>query len=206
MKISKIEIQKTNPDRVNIYCDNKFYCGIDVEVYYSLKLSKGSEITDEIKAEIDKQNALSKCYRKAVSLLNYRDRTSFELRKKLKEKLFDEKEINWAITKLENEGYVNDNNFLETYITYYKDSLSKLKITQKLWQMGIPLDLIRDKLNQYFNDETDEYKACLLVMEAKIRYTKMEREKLFRHLLYKGFTYNTVTKVLNDHFPKDDGG
>ena len=49
MKITKIELQKNNPDRVNIYVDDKFFCGLDVEILYSLCLKEGNELTEEQK-------------------------------------------------------------------------------------------------------------------------------------------------------------
>ena len=100
MKITKIESQKNNEERVNIYCDHKFFCGLDLDVLHSLSLKEGSEITPELKSTIDKYNIESKCFRKAINLLNYRDRTTYELKKKLKEKSFDQAEIELTVEKL----------------------------------------------------------------------------------------------------------
>ncbi len=201
MKITKIEPQKKNPDRVNIYADNNFLCGLDVEVLLSLSLKEGVEITTSLKSTLDQYNSQSKCARKAYNLLNYRDRTTFELKKKLKEKGFDQAEIDLTVEKLKSLGYVNDNNFLDNYISSNKSSLSKTKLAQKLWLMGVPSDLVKEKLNEHFQED-DEYNSCLLAMNNKIRYQTCERDKLIRHLLYKGYKYDTILKVLKDHFPQ----
>lgn len=200
MKITRIEPQKNNPDRANIFAEGKFFCGMDWEVIHSLNIKEGTEITPELEKTFREQNELSKCMRKALSLLNYRDRTSFELKKKLKENSFDEKEIELTVNRLTENNYINDNSFLETYINFHKDTVSKTKITQKLWLLGVPTDLIASKISQIFS-ENDEYNSCLAAMESRIRITP-EKEKLIRHLIYKGYKYDTVSKVIRDHFPE----
>ncbi|MBQ0104428.1 MAG: hypothetical protein KBT47_00115, partial [Armatimonadetes bacterium] len=97
MKITKIEQQKNNPDRVNIFANNCFFSGLDIEFLVSLSLKEGDEITPETERAVREQNALSKCLRKALSLLNYRDRTTYELKRKLLEHKFDEKEIEYTV-------------------------------------------------------------------------------------------------------------
>ena len=67
--------------------------------------------------------------------------------------------------------------------------------------MGIPSDLVNEKLKEHFQ-EGDEYASCPDAMKNKIRYQSCERDKLLRHLLYKGYKYDTVIKVLTDHFPQ----
>lgn len=202
MKITKIVTQKNN-SRLSIFADGKFLCGLDLEVLSSLNLKVGDTITEEIKEIFNKENSHSKCMRSALSLLNYRNRTSFELRKKLKEKFFDESEIEYTVNKLVNDHIIDDNNFLETYISYYKSSVSKQKIIQKLWQQGVPNHVIMAKIDEIFNED-DEYKSCLEAMNMKTRSMSIEKDKLIRHLLYKGYKYNVVSKVINDHFQKKD--
>ena len=46
MKITKLEVQKRNKDRVNLYLDDEFYCGLSLEavVKYALKVGQELEI------------------------------------------------------------------------------------------------------------------------------------------------------------------
>ncbi|MDX5667654.1 hypothetical protein SIK42_09055 [Clostridioides difficile] len=45
--ITKIEQQKRNDDRVNIYVDDKFFIAIFKELVYTFNLKKGNEINEE---------------------------------------------------------------------------------------------------------------------------------------------------------------
>ena len=199
MKITKIEIQKNNTERVNIYIDGKFFCGLDISAMKDLSVKEGMTLTDALEKKFKESNELSKCMRKALSLLNYRDRTSFEIIKKLKEKSFDENEINLTVKKLIELNYLNDDNFISNYINYQKDCVSKQKIIQKLWQFGVPQDLINSKLNQIYKAD-DEYTSCLKALENKIRYIHCEKDKLVRYLMYKGYRYDTVSKVIKEYY------
>ncbi|MBQ0105824.1 MAG: regulatory protein RecX, partial [Armatimonadetes bacterium] len=139
---------------------------------------------------------------KALSLLNYRDRTTYELKRKLLEHKFDEKEIEYTVSRLVSEKYIDDDNFISSYINYHKSSASKAKIIQKLWLLGIPNELIQTKINEIY-PEDEEYSSCLEAMTNKLRSPSCDREKLIRHLMYKGYKYSTVSQVLRDHFPQE---
>ena len=46
MKITKIEIQKKNKNRVNLYLDEEFYCGLSLETIMKNHLKEGFEINE----------------------------------------------------------------------------------------------------------------------------------------------------------------
>ena len=50
---------------------------------------------------------------KALSLLNYMDRTESQLRQKLKEKSFDDDAIDEAVDYVKSFGYINDTGYAE---------------------------------------------------------------------------------------------
>ena len=47
MKITKIEVQKKNKSRVNLYLDGEFNCGLSLETIVKNGIKEGREITDE---------------------------------------------------------------------------------------------------------------------------------------------------------------
>ena len=75
----------------------------------------------------------AKC--KALSLLNYMDRTETQLRKKLKEKDFNEEIIDETIAYVKSFGYINDLGYAERYILNKQKSKSKREIRVALFQM-----------------------------------------------------------------------
>ena len=82
MKITDVTPQK-NKNRLNIYVDNKFYCGMEAEVFVSSRLKIGNDVTIEKMQELalisDKEVAKNKA-------LNYISKRCFQVFfKKLKQ-------------------------------------------------------------------------------------------------------------------------
>ena len=74
---------------------------------------------------------------KALSLLNYMDRTESQLRQKLKEKSFSDEAIEQAIDYVKSFGYINDAGYAERYILNKQGSKSRREIYASLSQKGI---------------------------------------------------------------------
>ena len=83
MKITKIEIQKKNKNRVNLYLDEEFYCGLSLETIMKNHLKEGFEINENqiefLKTETEREVALSK----AVGYISKCQKTKKEILKYL---------------------------------------------------------------------------------------------------------------------------
>ena len=116
MKITKIEIQKKNKNRVNLYLDDEFYCGLSLETIMKNHLKEGFEINENqieyLKTETEREVALSK----AVSYISKCQKTKKEVLKYLTSKGFDEIICGQVIEKL------------EEYIHYYNNERISLKL------------------------------------------------------------------------------
>jgi len=207
MIITKISPQVKNENRVNIFVDNEFYCGIDTYLLIDLGIKKGDLLTDNLKEILLKSNNIAKCNKKALALLSYRDRTSFELKKRLLEADFDIETINVTIEKLTKLGFINDNLFLDNYIKSKIQTTSKIKIMQNLVILGLPKKIIEEKLNENVSEE-DELSSIEQILQKKIQSLSgdniTKKQKVIRYLIGKGFKYNSISKVVSDHFPSDD--
>ena len=59
MKITALEPQKNNPERLNLHVDGEFRCGIALEIVMGAGLRVGDEITPERLAELERQDVRS---------------------------------------------------------------------------------------------------------------------------------------------------
>ena len=84
--ITKIESQKKNQDRVNIYVNNEFFMAIYTELVYSFNLKKGIEIDENNLKNLLKDEMYIKAKNKALNILSKADQSE----KKIKEKLYSE--------------------------------------------------------------------------------------------------------------------
>lgn len=205
-KITKLEIQQRNKERVNIYIDNNFFLGVNAEIVYDLNLKKGDEVDEEkLKSLIDKEG-LSKAKNKAMSILN---RTAIS-EKKLREKLSDYSDeiVDEVINKLKEYGFINDKD-LARRIANDNSNISRFgknKIRQNLYRKGISKDDIDEAVEEI--DSNEQYENALYL--ARKRYKNLKGEdnrkvyqKLTQHLAYKGFSYDIIKSVIQEVMNED---
>ena len=68
--ITKIESQKKNNDRVNIYVDGEFFMAVFTELIYTFNLKKGMEIDQNNLTYILKEEMYIKAKNKALNILS----------------------------------------------------------------------------------------------------------------------------------------
>ena len=136
---------------------------------------------------------------KALSLLNYMDRTESQLRQKLKEKSFSDEAIEQAIEYVKSFGYINDVGYAERYIMGKQGAKSRREIYASLGQKGIRREVVEQAMENCYDSE-DELTAIRHLCEKKHflveQATDVEKRKMYQYLLRKGFRNDDICKVL----------
>lgn len=202
MRITAITPQKRNKDFYNIFIDEEFFCSLDNESIYNMKLKEGTEVDTELLAEASSQSTYKKALNYSLNLLAKYYKTEKELTKKLQEKEYNLETIAAVINKLIELGYLNDEMYVEAYIRSKENTnatINKKTIYNKLLMKGIDKELIQKSLE---NAEIDEYDVALKAAEKKLRTLKgsprEKKAKLYSYLYGKGFEYETCTKIVNN--------
>ena len=203
MKITKIEIQKNNKEKVNIYIDEKYSFSLTTSTFLDFKIKEGMDINEEQINQFKIKDSPKLAFLQAINILSYAEKTEKELIKKLKEKGFDEDSIEYALEKAKNYGYIDDENYIESFIKNkaIPQHWGEQKIIATLMQKGLDKNLIKDKLVILYSDEEKEENILEIAQKQlnKIKDTnKMKRkQKLYRYLLSKGFSYDLVSSTVN---------
>lgn len=201
-KITKIEYQKKNKDRVNIYLDDKFEFGIDLNIMIKYSLSKNMEIDDEFISEILIAEDEVKAYNYAISVLSRRSNSEKELRIKMSGKGYESELINRTIEKLKIKKYIDDEDYSDRFIhdkiTFSK--YGKRRIKEALYNKGIDRQIIEEKIGLINSD--DEINRAFALGQKKLNtLTKEDNFKKYRKLstflIGKGFEYEVVKKVVS---------
>lgn len=204
-KITKIEFQKKNKDRVNIYLDDSFAFGVNLNIMIKYSLAKNMELEDEFIDEILKAEEENNVYNYALSILSRQSKSEKQLKAKMIEKGYDQQFIDNVIIKLKQQRYLDDERYSEMLINS-KINFSKYgrrKIKEALYEKGINKEIIEEKLS--FVLEEDEERRAYLLGEKKLRALKEEdtRKKMFKlsnYLINKGFEFSVVKKVVSKLF------
>lgn len=201
--ISKIEYQKKNKDRVSIFIDDEFAFGLHIDLVLRFSLAKGQELDEDfikdVLTEEDKKKALSYC----ADVVSKTFKTEKELRDKLKQKEYTEDAINYAIDKLKEYHYIDDNYFANMYVKQ-KSTSSKVgsrMIKQKLMQKGVDKEIINNALEEHIDDELEFNNALELALKKNRSYTNPDtnknKQKLSLFLQGKGFDFDIIKKVIH---------
>ena len=124
---------------------------------------------------------------KVLKYILYKKRSKQEVKNKFYNTIENEMLDN-IIEELEENGYIDDNNYIERAVNEYKalNNLSLKEVRYKLMGKGIPNDLIEDYISNH-QEQMEEYE----IMSAKTIIIKkqntMEEEAIIQSLIKKGY-------------------
>jgi regulatory protein len=129
----------------------------------------------------------------ALKLLKFRSRSENELRKRMKQKGFDDSEIVEVIEKLKQYGYLNE---LEDAINYVKIKCEKGWSKKRIY-LGL---LIRGYNEQIINEALNNYEKDVVIEKLKreMRRKHLDKEKLIKLLKSRGFEWDIIKEVLKN--------
>ncbi|MBR4749206.1 MAG: RecX family transcriptional regulator [Abditibacteriota bacterium] len=202
MKITAIKPQQNNPERVNIYIDGEFFCGLDAFHLYGLSLKKGAELTEEQLRTLAGIRDQEACTRKAMNLLAYRDRSGFELKKRLRAEGYGEANIEETLKLLRGMGLLNDAEFVRNYAASANGRLPRGRVLSKLAELGVPFSFAEPIVEEVM-DPGCELAAATELAAKKLRLLRggtgyERRDRLYRYLRGRGFDGDTISKALSE--------
>lgn len=207
--ITKIEVQKRNKDRVNVYIDNEYAFSISMELVYKESLKPKMEIDVERLRDIADKEGYLKCKNAALKIIERSYKTEKEVRDKLREKEYTDSQIEKSIEFLKEYNFVNDDNYAKAYINDKLSSRGRQKIKYDLIKKGIDIQIIDEKLSLI--DSDDERNTAVALAEKKYRTIKKSESdeyklsgKLYRFLISKGYNYDIVKDVVKEVMKNDE--
>ncbi len=179
-KITNIEVQKRNKNRVNIYIDEEYRFSCDSEIVYKYNLSKGQNIQlKDLEEIIDEDNYL-KAKAAAFRIIERSYKTEKQIEDKLLLKGFD-KDIVERIKKLLKEyDFMNDAKYVQAFIKDNIKSQGNKKIHKEDME-EYATNLAEKKYRTLSKRESDPWKLS---------------NKLISFLLSKGYDYEMAKSIV----------
>ena len=195
-KITAIEAQKKNPNRVNVHLDGEFAFGLARITAAWLKV--GDILTDERIAALQAEDMREQALQQALLFLSYRARSEKEIRQNLKKHEYSEDAVEYALTRLRENRLANDNEFAQAWVENRSTfrPRSRRALTLELRQKGIDEETVKEAVAN-LDEEALAYETA---QKRAPRLTSLEwgefRKKLSEHLARRGFPYSVVTSVV----------
>lgn len=195
--ITKIETQKKNKERVNIYIDNKFYKGIFAEIAYNKNLYEGMEIDREELGLILREEEISKAKEKALQILNGRHQSENSLREKLYKREYENMVVDQVIAYLKECNLINDEELAESLADTCLNvkKYGRRRIKDYLYNNKIKKSIIDNVFYSIDRKIEIENAKELAINKVSNKNTKDKNklyQKLYKFLAYRGYEYDVI--------------
>ena len=213
MKITKLEQQKRNTSRFNLYIDDRFLAGISANTLAKFNLYKGKEVEEDLLSDILYQELKQRFLDRSVSYITRAPKTVFQLRKYLRElkykkkgKWFDEKlETDFekifdeVVERLIEMKLLDDKNFAEMFIEsrIKNKPRGKFVLVSELISKGVDKEIAKEVCNELIEDEYDILKRTFY-KKYKSYSLALNDQKKIAYLQRKGFSYDLIKKFAQD--------
>ncbi|OGB99905.1 hypothetical protein A2V82_01420 [candidate division KSB1 bacterium RBG_16_48_16] len=203
-KITSIEIQAKNKDRVNVFLDDEFAFGLYQDVLLKAGIGKGDELSPERIEQILLMENRKKAMNKAYRLLAYRARSKKELSDRLSRDGYEAPIINEVMAELERLELVNDRIFAIQYARTRMISrpVGALMLQRELAGKGIPPESIQIGIEEAFKEKSEREVAVMLARKKKDSLKNVEelkaRKRISDFLIRRGFHWDIINDILEN--------
>ena len=195
-KITALEVQKRNPNRVNIHLDGEFAFGVDRLVAAWLQVG---QILDEKKIQdLQAQDTRERALQQALHFLSFRVRSEAEIRANLRKHEFPDAVIEVTLERLRREGFANDRQFAQTWVENRSTfrPRGRRALTLELHQKGIADSVIQSAVEAVDEEHLAYDAARQKARKIKVREWNLLRKKLSGFLARRGFSYSLINPIV----------
>src|SRR5215211_1653739 len=154
---------------------------------------------------IDQEKARERTVQRAVKLLAAKPRSVQELRERLLEKQWaDETAVDYALGKLKEYGYLDDERFAFGFASYRvrQKPVGRQRLARDLQTKKVSKETADATLELVYQ-ETPEEELITRAIEKRVRLrgrpsTRQETKSLYDHLLRRGFSYDLIIRKVRE--------
>lgn len=215
MKVTKLSSQKRDPNRVNMYIDEEFFCGISLDSVAKFNIYIGKEFEERELENVLFEELKGRFSQRAMNYISRAIKTEFQVRRYLKDLSYKKKGkwftdipqeqletiINETVSKLKEYGYLNDEEFAEQFIQSRVKNKPRGKtiLVSELISKGVNIDLAREKVEELVENEYDMLKR-IYTKKYGNEEISMEDNKKIDFLKRKGFNWDLINEFINNEF------
>ncbi|KKR70194.1 MAG: Regulatory protein RecX [Candidatus Woesebacteria bacterium GW2011_GWA2_40_7b] len=198
--------QQRDKDRVNVYLDDKFGFGIDLDNFVSLHLKVDQELTEKQVEEIVKKAEFQKTLDKLLRFAMVRPRSEKEVRDYFRRKKVHESMHGKLLEKLKHLELIDDEKFAKWWVEQRQNFKPKAVrvLRLELRQKGINKETVDEVLGETVIDEEKMARELLEKKAYKWKNLPVReaRQKISQYLAGKGFGWEVIEKVVKNFMLK----
>ncbi len=170
---------------------------IDTDTLMMEGIKEGKDIPFERFVEINHLSNCNRAYEKALYLLDYRDRTYLEIKRKLMES-YPPEAVEYALEKVQELGLIDDENFARRFageMINFKN-YGKNRVESELYRRGVERDIIEKVLEEFDVDSVEKIREIIRRKYSPIPEDKKELSKIVNALMRQGYSYGDIKNAL----------
>ena len=195
--ITALQVQKRNPNRINVHLDGEYAFGLARIVAAWLQV--GQTLDEGKIAELQAEDARERAMQQAMLFLSYRARSEKEIRENLSKHEIPKAVIEDTIERLRQNGLANDKNFADVWIENRSTfrPRGRRALALELRQKGIDDPTIESAL-----EDVDEDTLAYEAGQKKARKLRIQewsefRKKMSDFLSRRGFSYSVIAPIVS---------
>lgn len=215
-KITSLQTQASDPNRVSIFVDDHFLMGVSALIVLKMGLRLQQELTKAQIQELEQEEALQKATDRAMNYLASRPHSRQEVKRYLRQKETPPEMIDTVLERLGELKLIDD----ETFANFWVESRGHFRpkgaqaLRSELKMKGVERDVIDEVVTGEQDEElaltAGRKKAVTLVRQPDIDFNTF-RTRLGPFLQRRGFSYQvtkhavqTLWQEFKDENPDDD--
>lgn len=173
---------------MNVYIDGEFAAALEAVTAKVGGVETGAEISAEKLARLVSESETESALSRAFAYVAKRMRTENEVRKYLADKLYSEPAVGAAVSKLKEYGYIDDAEFVRSYVEGKSGTRGKLRMRRDLALLGADETAVDAALGEV----GDQREAAERAARKYLRTHEYDYRRLCAHLSSKGFEWEDV--------------
>jgi len=201
MRITALEPQARNPERINVFVDDRFLLGVSAAVVLQLGLELEQELQPAQLEQLRSEATLQQTVERAYNYLSYRPRSREEVRRYLRRQEPPPEIIDTVLARLAHLDLIDDRAFasfwVETREQFSPRGSHALKNELRL--KGVE----RDVVDELVDEEKDEERALIAGRKKALSLLHLPsmdyatfRTRLGSFLQRRGFGYEVSTRTV----------
>lgn len=180
-----------------VLADGEWY-KIDTATLENQGIREGMEISFEDFEEINRLSNCNRAYEKALYLLDYRDRTYTEIKRKLSES-FSPEGVEYALARVCELGLIDDENFARKFASelFNYKKYGENRVANELYRRGIDREIVDRVLSEFSYDCEERIAEIVRERYMPLPQDKKEMARIVNALMRQGYKYSDIKNALN---------
>jgi regulatory protein len=202
-KITSIERQVKNKNRVSIFVDGEYFGSLDEKTFVKSTLKTGDTLVSDTWNTLQREGECESALNKAIAYISKIMRSESQVKRYLEKKGFHEEPIDHAVEKMKNYKYIDDEAYAKMILSHQINvkRVGQMAIRHALRQKGISGE-ISDKVLETYEEEEELQNAIKHAQKLYNRYKNLDdkykrKSKISQNMARRGFSWDIIEQAIN---------